>query len=171
MNGNMAVASEVDKGTTFHFCITFGLDEAESGQDTSAFKPVTDTKCKVLLAEDDEVSIVVARKLLEKEGCKVTVARDGEQALNDLKREDFDIVLMDIQMPNLNGLQAVDAIRGGEAGADKAVVPIVALTSYAMSGDEQRFIQAGMNAYLSKPLDVEALRRVLSDVLGGACVT
>jgi CheY-like chemotaxis protein len=123
------------------------------------------------LAEDDEVSIVVARKLLEKEGCQVSVVRDGRQALECIKRDNYDVVLMDIQMPYLNGLEAVDAIRGGQAGMDKAGIPVVALTSYAMSGDEDRFIQAGMDAYLSKPLDVDALRHVLSDVLGRACVT
>jgi CheY-like chemotaxis protein len=122
--------------------------------------------CRVLLAEDDEVSIMVAVKFLERKGCAVTVARDGQQAIACLKKESFDLVLMDIQMPNMDGLEAMRAIRSGEAGEAASRVPIAALTSYAMSGDEARFLEAGMNAYLSKPLNLDTLGQVLADLAG-----
>jgi len=165
MGGNMAVASEEGKGTTFHFCATFGHD-ATCRVEKHADAPAKTAFCRVLLAEDDEVSIMVAVKFLERKGCAVTVARDGQQAIACLKKESFDLVLMDIQMPNMDGLEAMRAIRSGEAGEAASRVPIAALTSYAMSGDEARFLEAGMNAYLSKPLNLDTLGQVLADLAG-----
>ena len=90
---------------------------------------------------------------------------DSTEALNLLEREDFDCLLMDVQMPGMDGVTATRAIRASETLGPKAQVPIIALTAHAMRGDRERFLEAGMNAYLSKPVDFADLARVLGEVL------
>jgi CheY-like chemotaxis protein len=102
--------------------------------------------------------LVVA--ILKKRGHGVTVAESGQQALELLEREDFDVVLMDLQMPVLDGLQATIAIRQFE-DPKKANVPIIAMTAHALEEDGRRCLAAGMNAYLSKPIDVAQLTSVI----------
>jgi CheY-like chemotaxis protein len=167
MGGNMAVTSEAGKGTAFYFCISFGLGQSPAVAIARAKTP-SKAGCRVLLAEDDDISVVIARKLLEKEGCEVLVAKDGQQALDYLDGNVFDLVLMDIQMPKLNGLEATKAIRDGKAGPGNLDVPIVAFTSYAMTGDREMCIEAGMDDYLSKPLNSDEFKAVLDRFLGAA---
>jgi CheY-like chemotaxis protein/HPt (histidine-containing phosphotransfer) domain-containing protein len=105
----------------------------------------------VLLAEDNAVNQRLAMRLLEKCGHTVTVVQDGIEALAALRRQTFDVVLMDIQMPHMDGLETTRAIRAREQ--DTAThVPIVAMTAYAMQGDRERCLAAGMDGYVTKPL-------------------
>jgi len=120
---------------------------------------------KILLVEDDPTSQFVLRKMLEKDGHKCTLVGDGQQALDALRVEAFDTVLMDIQLPVMNGVEATRAIRNGEAGQDKANIPIIALTAYAMNGDREKFLAAGMDDYLSKPVRMEDLMKALTRVV------
>ena len=106
---------------------------------------------RILLAEDHPVNQKLAVCLLEKRGHTVVIAADGEAAVDAAGRERFDLVLMDIQMPRLSGLEATAAIRAREQDAG-AHVPIIAMTAHAMQGDRERCLEAGMDAYLSKPL-------------------
>jgi CheY-like chemotaxis protein len=94
------------------------------------------------------------------EGHKVRFAENGRLAVELWRQEPFDLVLMDIQMPEMDGMQATAAIRTDEAATGRHI-PIVALTAYAMSGDRQRFLDAGMDDYLAKPITAEQLRRLL----------
>ena len=117
----------------------------------------------ILLADDDAVSRVVARRHLEKRGHEVTPVEDGEQAVAALKGGRFDLVLMDVQMPNMDGFEATAAIRRREEQTG-VHVPIVALTASAMKGDRQRVLDAGMDAYVSKPLRAEELYEVVESL-------
>ena len=120
---------------------------------------------RVLLVEDNAVNQMVAKGLLGKLGVEVTVAGDGEEALERLREARFDLVLMDCQMPRLDGFAATRAIRRGEAGPEATAMPIVAMTANALEGDRERCLEAGMNEYLTKPVRPAALAATLGDVL------
>jgi two-component system sensor histidine kinase/response regulator len=111
---------------------------------------------RILLAEDNVVNQKVTVRLLEKRGHTVVVANNGIEALAALTEHTFDIVLMDVQMPEMDGFAATQAIRDAEK-ATGAHLPIIALTAHAMKGDEGRCLTAGMDAYVSKPIQVQAL--------------
>jgi CheY-like chemotaxis protein len=128
----------------------------------SAPRPGRRLSFDVLLAEDDKVSIHVAARMLEKSGCRVETVEDGAQAISKLKDRRFDLVLMDVQMPVMDGLEATRAIRSGRAGQDAKDIPIIAMTAYAMSGDREKFVDSGMDDYIAKPVSVDELNRVLS---------
>ena len=110
---------------------------------------------KILLAEDHEISQKMATRLLEKRGYKVMVAENGEEVLENLKGEAFDLVLMDVQMPVMDGIIATQKIRNQKS--DIRNIPIIAMTAHAMKGDRQRCLDAGMDDYISKPIDVDDL--------------
>ena len=114
----------------------------------------------VLLAEDNTVNQRLASRLLEKRGHRVTVASNGQEALNLLERTPYDLVLMDVQMPLLDGLEATKLIRQREK-ATGAHQPVVALTAHAVKGDEERCREAGMDGYLAKPIRPQELDAVL----------
>jgi signal transduction histidine kinase/DNA-binding response OmpR family regulator len=121
--------------------------------------------CRVLVAEDNLVNQMLARRLLENIGARVTLADTGEAAIERLAAAAFDVVLMDCQMPVLDGYDATRRIRAGAAGADMASIPIIALTAHALSGDRRRCLDAGMDEYLTKPIDPAALRVLLEQLL------
>jgi len=122
---------------------------------------------RVLLAEDNVVNQRLAVRLLEKHGHMVFVAGDGVKALEALERERFDVVLMDVQMPLMDGVEATAAIREKEK-ATGAHIPIVAMTAHAMAGDRQRFLEGGMDGYVSKPIHLEELIDAIETVLSPA---
>ena len=119
----------------------------------------------LLVAEDSKVNQLVARRLLEKAGHKVTMVEDGEAAVAAYRAGAFDAILMDVQMPKMDGFEATAKIRAQEATSDKHI-PIIALTAHAMTGDEDRCIEAGMDGYVAKPVSTEALREELRRVVG-----
>jgi len=124
------------------------------------------SQLEVLLAEDNPINQKVAAKMLEKLGHRVTIAGNGRQAIAQLDQNAFDLVFMDVQMPEMDGPAAATAIRKAEQGAERHV-PIVALTAHAMSGDRQFCIDAGMDDYLSKPIDFNELKQVIARVMRG----
>jgi two-component system, sensor histidine kinase and response regulator len=111
---------------------------------------------KLLLAEDNMVNQQLARKLLEKRGHTVTIANNGLEAIALLSRQTFDLILMDVQMPEMDGFEATAAIRKKEATTG-GHLPIIAMTAHAMKGDEERCLIAGMDAYVTKPIQVPQL--------------
>ena len=119
---------------------------------------------RILLAEDNVVNQRLAVRLLEKQGHMVFVAVDGVKALEALERDHFDVVLMDVQMPVMDGVEATAAIREKER-ATGAHIPIVAMTAHAMAGDRQRFLESGMDGYVSKPVHSLELFEVIETVL------
>lgn len=119
-------------------------------------KKVSQLHLKVLVAEDNIVNQKVVQRLLEKCGFAVDVVGNGEEAVEAVARIDYDLILMDVQMPVMDGLEATLKIRDSEKNSDDHV-PIIALTANAMKGDRERCIQAGMDSYVSKPIRLEAL--------------
>ena len=117
-------------------------------------------KLDVLLAEDNAVNQKLAARLLEKHGHRVTVTSNGREALAALDRERFDIVLMDVQMPEMDGFEATAAIRAREQSTGKHL-PIVAMTAHAMQGDQERCLAAGMDGYIAKPVKARELMDLL----------
>src|SRR5439155_10050314 len=118
-------------------------------------------RARVLLAEDNFVNQRVAIKMLESLGCEVEVAQNGQKAVEAVAAAHYDVVLMDCQMPELDGFEATRAIRGSEAdmaaGGEPRHVPIIAMTANAMAGDRERCIEAGMDGYLTKPVRLDDL--------------
>jgi PAS domain S-box-containing protein len=141
-----------------------------SGERPSPAPPVAPSaprRLHILLAEDNVINQQVAVRTLAKDGHSVVVADNGRLALTWLEKEKFDVVLMDVQMPEMDGLEAAAAIRKQEAGTGRHI-PIVALTAHAMKGDRERCLAAGMDGYVSKPILIEELRKALVQVLPAA---
>jgi two-component system sensor histidine kinase/response regulator len=120
-------------------------------------------KLQILLAEDNIVNQQLALRLLEKRGHTVTMAADGGEALSLLKKSPFDLVLMDVQMPVMDGFQATEAIRQGEKNTG-GHIPIIAMTAHAMEGDRERCLAAGMDAYISKPINGNELIAMAEEI-------
>jgi signal transduction histidine kinase/DNA-binding response OmpR family regulator len=119
----------------------------------------------ILLAEDNAVNQTVAVRLLEREGHRVTVVGTGREALDALARGSFDLVLMDVQMPEMDGLEAVAAIRADEKKRPGAHQPVVAMTAYTMKGDRERFLEAGFDGYVRKPINVQELLDAIEEAV------
>lgn len=116
---------------------------------------------EILLAEDDLINQTVAKGLLEKTGARITIANNGAEALEHLAESKFDLVLMDCMMPEMDGFSATQSLRAGNAGALNQDVVVIALTADAMRGVREECISAGMNDYLSKPVDIHALTKMI----------
>jgi signal transduction histidine kinase/CheY-like chemotaxis protein/ligand-binding sensor domain-containing protein len=118
-------------------------------------------RLRVLLAEDNRTNQKVATIMLERLGHQVAVASNGVEAVDALKGDAYDLVLMDVQMPEMDGLEATRRIRAGEPGVINPLVPIVAMTAHAMKGDREQCLESGMDAYLAKPIKPAELRDVI----------
>ena len=127
---------------------------------TGDVDPLPARRLRILIAEDNIVNQRVAAGILGKRGHEVTIAPNGKEALAALERGTFDLILMDIQMPEMNGFEATAAIRARE-GAEGGHIPIIAMTAHALKEDRQRSLDAGMDDYISKPLDALRLHAVV----------
>ncbi|SDB33905.1 PAS domain S-box-containing protein [Desulfonatronum thiosulfatophilum] len=162
MDGRLCVESLEGRGTTIHIALYFKLPVAnDSSLSIGASSSSPASRLRILLVEDDPSNSFPTMKLLQKAGHKGTLAENGRQALDLLSQQDFDLVLMDIQMPVMNGVEAAKAIRSSTDLGLKKDIPIIALTAYAMLGDREKFLDAGMNDYVGKPMHMEDLQRVL----------
>jgi CheY-like chemotaxis protein len=137
-------------------------DPTMAGPITLEPSPATQPSLRLLLAEDNFVNQKLAVTMLQKRGHKVTVANDGQEALALLERESFDLVFMDVHMPNMGGFEATAEIRRREKAHGLPRLPIVALTALAMTGDREKCLEAGMDAYLTKPISARDLFSVLT---------
>ena len=118
-------------------------------------------RLRVLLAEDNRTNQKVATIMLERLGHQVVLASNGVEAVDALKGDAYDLVLMDVQMPEMDGLEATKRIRAAESGVMNPRIPIVAMTAHAMKGDREHCLESGMDAYLAKPIKPAQLREII----------
>lgn len=164
MDGSLTILETSPKGTTFELVLPFSYYPAHEAEellrddDGAASTPYIFNAPKILLAEDSTTNQRVAQKMLERLGCHVKIASNGQEALDIMQREPFDLVFMDCGMPVMDGFETTTRFRKGE-GVRK--LPIVALTARAMDGDRELCIKAGMDDYLSKPFNTHGLATIL----------
>jgi PAS domain S-box-containing protein len=168
MGGEISCESEPGKGSVFRFTARFKITAAAPDERSrragrrSREEELGQLKAlegsRILLAEDNEVNQLVASRILTKAGFEVKIAGNGLEAVEMVKREPFDLVLMDIQMPEMDGLTAARTIRSDPAFLD---LPIVAMTAHAMSGDREMSLSAGMNDHVNKPINLQELYQAL----------
>jgi PAS domain S-box-containing protein len=174
LGGSVSIDSEPGQGTIVAFSIRAGAVALEPGPEVRRFEPLPRRSeaapgpgaARVLVVEDDRINQMLFRRFLEKMGLRTACAGNGREALDMLAAGDFDCLLMDVQMPGMDGIAATRAIRASQTLGPKSKVPIIALTAHAMRGDRERFLEAGMDAYLSKPVDFADLARLLREILG-----
>jgi two-component system CheB/CheR fusion protein len=154
------------EGTAFHFTARFGAG-AEPARPAADRRTGMTRPLQVLLAEDNAVNQLLATRLLQKLGHTVVTASNGREALERLDTLVPDVILMDVQMPEMDGFEAAAAIRAREAGTGRRT-PIVALTAHALQGYREECIQAGMDEYLTKPIRIDDLARMLAVVVPSA---
>jgi PAS domain S-box-containing protein len=163
MGGTISVASKPGEGSTFRAELELDDEGAGAGADeqrrVNGPAPRWSSEPLVLVAEDNPVNQLVVARALEHIGCRCDVVADGYQALEAIQREHYDAVLMDCQMPNLDGLQATQAIRRLDGAS--ARVPVIAMTARAMDDDRARCLAAGMDDYVSKPMRRAALAEMM----------
>jgi signal transduction histidine kinase/CheY-like chemotaxis protein len=169
MDGVISVESETGKGTTFTVCLPLRrlgdrLDDADSLPIAERGLP---SNVRILAADDNEVNRLVLRTLLEQIGIEVELVIDGAEAVDAWNREDWDIVLMDVQMPNMDGIAATQAIRQAELATGRPRTPIIGLTANTMSHQVSEYLAAGMDDHVGKPLDVGRLLAKIAKHLGG----
>lgn len=162
--GKIWVETAPGKGSAFHFsipCEYSNETEKQKGKDTQYNNRLG--KLQVLLAEDNEVNQMLTKAILAQIGFETKVAATGREALDLMAANEFDVVLMDIQMPELNGLEATQMIR--QMPGHKGTIPVIALTANALAGEETKYLSAGMNGYLTKPFSEAALYHVIESAL------
>lgn len=166
MGGHIILDSVYGEGTAVHVVLPLDLSQSEVDAPTSVEDSEVLPAMRVLLAEDEPINALAASRMMEREGHEVVVAENGRQVLALLEEREFDCILMDIQMPVMDGEETTRAIR--TSGKPYADIPIIALTAYSMSGDREKFLATGMNDYLSKPFRIEDLRKTFRRCAGRA---
>ena len=163
MGGRLGLESEVGKGSTFWFELEL-VPSLKARKARKASKPravVKPETCRLLLAEDNEINQMVVISQLESMGYQVHAVSNGLEVLEALDGGSYDAILMDCQMPQLDGYETAIKIREFEQGGEDAI-PIIAVTAHAMKGDREKCLAVGMNDYISKPFKQEDLHEMLS---------
>ncbi len=169
MGGRIQLRSRPGEGSVFSFTLTLeqGNPPESADQETSRSVPSPGASLRVLVAEDEPLNARVAEGVLDPWTRELLVVSNGWEAVQALRNGDFDLVFMDVEMPRMGGIEAVHRIREGEAGEKCRNIPIVAMTAHALTGDRERFLQSGMDDYISKPLDLHDLAAILNRFTDG----
>jgi CheY-like chemotaxis protein len=166
MDGGIDVDSEVGVGTTIYLHLLLdntarpGTDDEQlRGRSSAEQRPL-----RILLADDEIIGQMGMQVALKRLGHEVVTANNGQEVLDALRQGGFDCLLMDIQMPIMDGVEATRIIRSSTDFGAMSKIPIIALTAYALSGDREKFLNAGMNEYVTKPVQMEELKKALARV-------
>jgi len=175
MGGKIWVESEESEGSVFHFTARFALQgqtsgrmygpAAESKSPAQHADPFRRRKLHILIVEDNPINQLLAERLIAKRNDTLVVANSGHEALAILENQEFDLILMDIQMPEMSGFEVTAAIREKEKGTDRHI-PIIATTASALKEDQDRCFEVGMDAYIAKPIDKNALFEAMDLLMG-----
>ncbi|WP_245628694.1 PAS domain-containing hybrid sensor histidine kinase/response regulator [Salidesulfovibrio brasiliensis] len=166
MDGQMTISSREGEGSTFAFTAAF--DKASGEEVCHDEEPLPELpKLNILLADDNRLNRQLAATVLKERGHDITSAENGQEVLDLLRAAKFDLVLMDVQMPVMDGVSATRAIRTPGSGVLDPNIPVVAITAHALKGDRERFLETGMNAYVSKPIRVNDLVRAIASAYFG----
>jgi CheY-like chemotaxis protein/HPt (histidine-containing phosphotransfer) domain-containing protein len=170
--GTLHLESEIGKGSVFSFTISYPLAEPVNEDSKPVDVLATDkiSGLNLLVAEDVAINQFLIKHILNEWGCSVTFVSNGQEALDAVKDKYFDLILMDIQMPVMDGMTATAKIRALE-DSERNKIPIIALTANALRGDEVKYKAAGMNGYLSKPFTEKGLYQAITEVLFGESET
>lgn len=161
MGGKICVASVFGKGSTFHFTCLFEIVEEIIQNQLIPIQEIQDRgSLKILTVDDDRISQHLIKHFCQNKGWEIDIASSGYEALALLDKKQFDIILMDIQMPEMNGFEVTAVIREKEK-AFQRYTPIIATTAYAVNGDRERCLTAGMDDYISKPINLEKLNSII----------
>jgi CheY-like chemotaxis protein len=166
MGGGLTVESAIDRGSCFRVVLPFSTPDASiSWDENPSEEPLhwSGPKPRILYAEDDPLSSRVVKTMLNKLGLAVMCVRNGQECLIALRATPYDLVLMDIQMPVMNGSETLQALR---KNPQTAQIPVIALTSFALRGEKEEFIKAGFDGFVSKPVELKELLRIMHLVLG-----
>jgi len=164
LGGELAIDNSEGHGTTMYLSLPFELpipSRVSAEQVAAVAPPCTGKSLRILLVEDDDFNLQTGKLMLEQLGYTVTTAKDGKEAFQRLTEQELDLILMDIQMPIMDGVEATKAIRGATTLGEKSKIPIVAMTAYAMTGDKEKFLAAGMDGYIAKPVDMDQLKEII----------
>jgi PAS domain S-box-containing protein len=171
MQGTMKVESVPGEGSIFSFILPLKPGEEPKKEHTFSTQVIATPPLKILVAEDYPVNQQVILRFLEKNQHTAQIAENGEEVLSFLKEGFYDLVLMDIQMPVLDGIQATRMIREGQAGKSNKTIPIIALSAHALEEEKEAFSQVGFDDYLTKPIDYKKLLAALSAVYHSKPIT
>jgi PAS domain S-box-containing protein len=172
MEGTVQIQRNDAQGTTVTFTLVVGIGELRAAPEPinlpTPILTSPNRRLSTLVVEDEQINQQILQAILTKLGHRATIAGDGHSALELLKKHPFDIVLMDVQMPEMDGIETTKIIRGSETYRHVQNIPIIALTAYAMTGDRDKCLAAGMDSYLAKPVDIKALEKSLKTLTADA---
>lgn len=167
MGGTASLTSELGEGSRFYFEVPLRVHEVYSGNGEGSYQKLTTSpqvneNVRILAVEDDEISQILLRKICRKLGAQVDLAQDGFEAIRMFGTTAYDLVLMDVQLPTISGLEVTSVIRSFEKKFGERT-PIIGVSAHALKQDRERCLAAGMNDYLSKPIDMEKLYQVVQE--------
>jgi PAS domain S-box-containing protein len=164
MGGTMMAESDIEKGSRFYFDMRYKIGENPGMMQVKKHTIPKNTKpLEILLVEDDHINQIVLSTMLHKSGHRVDIANNGQEALEIYGSRKYDVILMDVQMPMMDGIEATKIIRQREKSSEH--IPIIALTAHALKGDREKFLSIGMDGYIPKPVQMEELFQTIDCVL------